>query len=171
MTFRENFGVSWTVLLGLVMVRVLASAVVACAGIADPGIGVVVRIGVGEGAAIRAVVPLSTLAFWLEVGGFFRLQFPGVNQLLSELGPIQISSCAYKADDPAKRNFSVIATDKHLPHSERIINSAEHFTIRPFNRFLPATATLAFRLSGLSPLFHVMVCAKERCTFVVMAKY
>jgi hypothetical protein len=93
------------------------------AGIADGGVGV--------GAAICAVVPLSTVAFWAEVGESLKLQFVGVNQLLSGFGPIQISSCAYKADDPAKRNFSVIATDKHLPHSEPILNSVEHFTIRP----------------------------------------
>jgi len=110
-------------------------------------------------------VPLSTVAFWLDLGGRFTtlpatpgaVQFMPVNQLLfrapfTTVGPCQVSVCAYKADVPMQRTFSTIATDHQLPHGEPTRNRIEHFTIRASSKFLSGMATLAFakanQLSG-----------------------
>jgi hypothetical protein len=98
------------------------------------------------GAATCAVPPLATVASWLEIGGEFNDQFPGVNQLLVALGgPCQIS-CAYKMDDPMKIIFSVTAIGQHLRHRKYAKNRVEDFTISRSSRFLTGIAILAFAI-------------------------
>jgi hypothetical protein len=87
-----------------------------------------------------AVLPLSTTAFWVEIGGKWigtptpgAVQFRFVNQLKSvgTKGPCHVSVgvWACKTDGPRKSNFSTTATTQQLLHRTPDQNSVEHFTI------------------------------------------
>src|SRR5271165_3288476 len=94
------------------MVRVLATA----AG--PPSVGM-----------ICAMLPLSTNALWVFIGGAPNDQFPFVNQFSSVFGPGPCqTSCAYNAEDPIKRNFRPNITEHHLAHREPAGNRLENCT-------------------------------------------